>query len=234
MSKKHQFQTERVTKLKFSYDALEPIRELYFNFLNDALPEDIDIGIKAHEDYSDEFKDVKMRWYFAKSDKAINIFREVMDQCELQIVRNIVGSDTKKMRVLQANIIEIIGGYPTGRWHSDFTDAELGLNQSATVLTPLLGFKSHFGGLETTSVLRNESLDYDENRIVHKYSEGEAILFDGTGTIHRTQSYKAAPDEKRVLVCWQLGEIDENMVPVFARIGEKNGDPMFTHEHADA
>lgn len=233
MSKKSEFRESPVTKLRFSYDALAPIRELYHDFLSERLPDDVDIGIKAHEDYSEEFKDVKMRWYFAKSQRAIDIFREVLDGCELHLVRSIVGDDLSKMRVVQANIIEIVGSYPEGRWHSDFTDEKLQLNQSATLLTPLLDFKSHFGGLETTSVLRGESLDYDENATVHKYEAGEAILFDGTGTIHRTQSYKAAPDDKRVLVCWQFGEIDEDMEPVFSRIGEKNGDPMFMHAHAD-
>ncbi|PWK45909.1 hypothetical protein [Pseudomonas sp. OV226] len=232
MSKKAQFLSERVTKLKFSYEALEPIRALYKDFLNDCLPDDIDIGIKAHEDYSKEFEGVSMRWYFAKSERAIALFREVLDGCELHVVRNIVGDKAEKMRVLQANIIEITGSYPTGRWHSDFTDEGLKLNQSATVLTPLLDFKPHFGGLETTAVLRGESLDFDERSTVHTYSEGEAILFDGTGTIHRTQSYKASSEDRRVLVCWQLGEIDETMIPVFERIGEKNGDPMFMHEHS--
>ncbi|MCF5471081.1 hypothetical protein [Pseudomonas syringae] len=231
MSKKRQFLEERVTKLKFSYEALDPIKTLYHDFLNGSLPGELAIGVKAHEDYSDEFKDVSMRWYFAKSELSMQIFRDVLDSCELQVVRGIVGQGFDKMRVLQANIIEIRGGYPTGRWHSDFTDEDLLLNQSATLLTPLLDFKSHFGGLETTAVLRGESVDYEERAIVHKYSEGEAILFDGTGTIHRTQSYKADPAEKRVLVCWQLGEVDDTMVPVFERIGEKNGDPMFMHAH---
>lgn len=231
MYKKTQFLTRRVTKLKFSYEALEPIRSLYKNFLNGCLPDGIDIGINTHEDYSDEFKGVNMRWYFAKTEKAIALFREVLDGCELHVVRNIVGSKPEKMRVLQANIIEITGSYPTGRWHSDFTDEELKLNQSATLLTPLLDFMPHFGGLETSAVLRGESLDFDEHSTIHKYSEGEAILLDGTGTIHRTQSYRASSEEKRVLVCWQLGEIDDAMKPVFKRIGEKNGDPMFMHEH---
>ena len=30
----------------------------------------------------------------------------------------------------------------------------------------------------------------------------------------------------------ELAEIDETMIPVFERIGEKNGDPMFMHEHS--
>lgn len=231
MYKKTQFLTRRVTKLKFSYEALEPIRSLYKNSLNGCLPDGIDIGIKTHEDYSDEFKGVNMRWYFAKTEKAIALFREVLDGCKLHVVRNIVGSKPEKMRVLQANIIEITGSYPTGRWHSDFTDEELKLNQSATLLTPLLDFMPHFGGLETSAVLRGESLDFDEHSTIHKYSEGEAILLDGTGTIHRTQSYRASSEEKRVLVCWQLGEIDDAMKPVFKRIGERNGDPMFMHEH---
>jgi hypothetical protein len=96
-----------------------------------------------------------------------------------------------------------------------------------------LPFKPHFGGLETTTVLRNEAADYDDFSTVHKYKEGEAILFDGTGTIHRTQSYQAEPNEKRVLVCWQFGDVRQEMKPVFRRIGERNGDPMFMHAHSE-
>ncbi|MGW4847116.1 hypothetical protein [Nocardia brasiliensis] len=232
MSKKAEFLNNRITKLQFSYDALRPIIELYESILSDTLPEGVDIGIKAHEDYSEEFAGVQMRWYFAKSPEALEIFRRVLDGCELAMSRDIVGTSRNRMRVLQANIIEITGSYPVGRWHSDFTDERLTLNESGTLLTPLLPFELHFGGLETTTVLRGESLDYDEHATVHKYREGEAILFDGTATIHRTESYQAQPYEKRVLVCWQFGDTRRDLRPVLKRVGARNGDPMFMHAHA--
>ncbi len=231
MSKKKDFQDKGITKLVFSYDALEPLRQLYINIHNDQLPADIEIGVKAHEDYSNEFNHVSMRWYFAKSPKSLKIFRDVLDGCELALSRDIIGNDRNNMRVVQANIIETIGSYPTCRWHSDFYDEELGFNESATMLTPLFPFKSYFGGLETTSVLRGGSLDYDDYATVHKYREGEAILFDGTATIHRTQSYKGEKNDKRILVCWQFGSAREEMRPILSRIGERNGDPMFFHGH---
>ncbi|MGA9912804.1 hypothetical protein [Paraburkholderia sp.] len=231
MSKRKEFQARRLTKLAFSFDALEPIRQLYHSLHADQLSEEIKIGIKAHEDYGDEFANIKMRWYFANSPEALQIFRDVLDGCELAVSRDVVGSSRNRMRVIQANIVEISGSYPEGRWHSDFADPRLGMNESATLLTPLLPFESHFGGLETTSVIRGESLDYDDHATVHRYREGEAILFDGTGTIHRTQSYQAAEHERRVLVCWQFGDVRSDLIPVFRRIGKKNGDPMFMHGH---
>ena len=231
MSKQKEFVAGGLTKVAFSIDALQPLRELYQDIQSDKLMEGIDIGIKAHDDYGDKnFDGVSMRWYFAKSQKAINLFREVLDGCELAVVRDLVGDDRKKMRVVQGNIIEIIGSYPEGRWHSDMADSELSLNQSATLLTPLYPFEAHFGGLETTAASR-ESMDYDKNALVHQYRDGEAILFDGTGTIHRTQSYKAKPTEKRLLVSWQLADARKLMRPILQRIGEKNGDPMFFSSH---
>lgn len=64
-----------------------------------------------------------------------------------------------------------------------------------------------------------------------KYREGEAILFDGSATIHRTQSYNADKEDKRILVYWQFGTTREEMQTVLSRIGKRNGDPMFFHAH---
>lgn len=63
MSKKSEFLTNGVTKLAFSFDALEPIRKLYLDIMRDSLEAKVDIGIKAHEDYSEEFNSVSMRWF---------------------------------------------------------------------------------------------------------------------------------------------------------------------------
>lgn len=231
MSKKSEFLTKGVTKLAFSFDALEPIRALYLDILSDSLESSVDIGIKAHEDYSEEFNSVSMRWYFAKSPEALKIFRDVLDGCELVLSRDIIGNDRGTMRVVQANIIETIGSYPTGRWHSDFYHEGLVGNESGTLLTPLFPFQPYFGGLETTSAHRDDYNNYDELSAVHKYKEGEAILFDGTETIHRTQSYKAHQNDKRILVCWQFGCTRDELQPILTKIGENNGDPMFFHEH---
>ncbi|WP_313687758.1 hypothetical protein [Pantoea sp.] len=231
MSKKQEFLNAGVTKISFSFDALEPIRQLYYNIMNDSLDPFVDIGIKAHEDYSDEFKNVSMRWYFAKSPAALGIFRTVLDGCELALSRDIIGNNRHTMRVVQANIIETIGSYPVGRWHSDFYHENLGNNESGTLLTPLFPFQTYFGGLETTAAHRDECDLYDELTTVHKYQEGQAILFDGTSTIHRTQSYNAYPGDKRILVCWQFGCTREELQPVLSTIGKNNGDPMFFHEH---
>ncbi|MFS2221398.1 hypothetical protein [Pantoea sp. B65] len=232
MSKKKEFLEKGVTKLAFSFDELDPIRKLHFNILDENLPPEIDIGIKSHEDYSEEFHDVRMRWYFAKSPDALNIFRNVLDGCELALSRDIIGSNKITMRVVQANIIETIGSYPTGRWHSDFFHEHLKRNESGTMLTPLFPFQTYFGGLETTSAHRDDYDNYDKLASIHKYKEGEAILFDGTSTIHRTQSYKAYPGDKRILVCWQFGCTRKDMHSILNKIGENNGDPMFLNEHA--
>lgn len=231
MSKKQEFINTGVTKLSFSFESLDPIRQLYFDIMNDNLEPPIDIGIKSHEDYSEEFKNVRMRWYYAKSREALNIFRNVLDGCELALSRDIIGLSRETMRVVQANIIETVGSYPTGRWHSDFFHESLGANESGTLLTPLFPFQPYFGGLETTSAHRDEYNQYDELMTVHKYKEGQGILFDGTSTIHRTQSYNAYPGDKRILVCWQFGCTRDEMQPVLTRIGENNGDPMFFYEH---
>lgn len=231
MSKKEEFLNSGVTKLAFSFDALDPIRQLYYDILDNNLHPSVDIGIKAHEDYSDEFKSVSMRWYFAKSPEAIKIFRDVLDGCELALSRDIIGKSRNTMRVVQANIIETIVSYPTGRWHSDFHQTKLGTNESGTLLTPPFPFQPYFGGLETTSANRDEYDAYDELATVHKYQEGQGILFDGTSTIHRTQSYKAYPGDKRILVCWQFGCTRDELQPVLTEVGENNGDPMFFHEH---
>lgn len=231
MSKQEEFLNSGITKLAFSFDALEPIRQLYFDIMTDGLDPSVDIGIKSHEDYSAEFKDVNMKWYYAKSPAALNIFRNVLDGCELALSRDIIGSDKNTMRVVQANIIETVGSYPTGRWHSDFHHPKLATNESGTLLTPLFPFQPYFGGLETTSAHRDEYDAYDELATIHQYKEGQGILFDGTSTIHRTQSYKAFSGDKRILVCWQFGCTREELQTVLSEVGANNGDPMFFHAH---
>jgi hypothetical protein len=161
----------------------------------------------------------------------MRIFRNVFDGCSLRQIREIFGTKRDLVRVVQANIIEIRGGYPTGRWHSDFTDVGLGVGESGTLLTPLFTFKAHFGGLETTGAKRGVSDDYDGQSEVYRYRDGEAVLFDGSAMIHRTQSYTAAEDERRILVSWQLADTRPALIPVLRRIGKRNGDPMFFSSH---
>jgi hypothetical protein len=230
MKEKHEFLTCQVSTISFDVNALCPLKKLYEDIHANTLERGVKIGRKEHEHYSG-LEGVKMRWYFAKSVKAIAIFRAVVDGCELRRAREIVGSCAGFMRVVQASLIETVGSYPLGRWHSDFTDRDLGLNQTATMLTPLFTFQRNFGGLEVTAVKRGMPLDLDEYSHVYRYHDGEAILFDGTGMIHRTQSYHATGTARRVLVCWQLADTCRRLRPALRRIGRQNGDPMFCVPH---
>lgn len=230
INKKEEFFTNKYTLVNFSNDALSPIREIYYNLRERAYQPTDDLGIKLHENENGEFNGTRMLWAFAKSNEAITFFRKVLDGCELAIVRDLVGNNRDNMRVIQANIIEIKGSYPVGKWHSDLTDVDLGPNQCATLLTPLFTLADHIGGLEITLSSR-ESLLYDNLSSVYKYKDGQAILFDGSSMIHRTQSYQAGSDEVRVIISWQLAYVDDKMAKVLNRIGRKNGDPMFLDAH---
>jgi hypothetical protein len=174
-----------------------------------------------------------MRWFFANSESAIKIFRDVLDGCSLRSAREIFGSSYASTTVVQANLIEVRGSYPLGTWHSDFTDEALKSGESATLLTPLFTLKPHLGGLEITHAQR-EDLDYDNRAEVYQYKDGEAILFDGSAMIHRTQSYSAALEDRRVLISWQLADTRSELRPILARIGIRNGDPMFFSDHVVA
>jgi hypothetical protein len=220
----------QVTAISFAAKALGPLKKLYRDIHVNALERGVRMGKKEHEDYSG-FEGVKMRWYFANSPKAISIFRGVVDGCNLKRAREIVGTCPDLVRIVQASIIEVVGSYPRGRWHSDFTDKELGLNQSATMLTPLFTFQRNFGGLELTAVKRGMPLDFDEYSHVYRYCDGEAVLFDGSGMVHRTQSYRANAMARRVLVCWQFADTCRVLRPALKRIGNRTGDPMFFVPH---
>jgi hypothetical protein len=194
------------------------------------LEPEVEIGTKLHVE-EPGFETVSMRWFFANSEKAMHIFRDVLDGCSLRQTREIFGTCPDLVRVVQANIIEIRGRYPVGRWHSDFTDKQLGAGECATLLTPLFSFKPHFGGLETTRAKRGVSDDYDGQSEVYRYRDGEAVLFDGSAMIHRTQSYEAEESERRVLVSWQLADTRPALLPILSSVGKRNGDPMFFSTH---
>lgn len=230
MKEKQAFLDCQITTISFSVRALLPLRQLYRDIYANVLENGVRMGRKAHEDDTG-VEGVKMRWYFANSPKAIGIFRAVVDGCDLRRAREIVGDRPERMRVVQASIIETLGSYPLGPWHTDFTDKELGVNQCATMLTPLFPFQRHVGGLEVTAVKRGMPLSLEDYSHVYKYRDGEAVLFDGAGMIHRTQSYRAKTVARRVLVCWQLAETSHRLRPVLKRIGSRNGDPMFLFPH---
>jgi hypothetical protein len=230
MKKKQQFLDCQITTISFAVNALRPLKRLYRDIYANSLESGVQIGRKSHEDYVG-IEGVKMCWHFANSAKAIGIFRAVVDGCNLKRARKIVGSHPYQMRIVQASIIETVGNYPLGRWHSDFTDNELGMDQSATMLTPLFSFQRNFGGLEVTAVKRGMPLDFDEYSHVYRYRDGEAVLFDGSGMIHRTQRYHAKATARRVLVCWQFADTSHRLRPALSRIGNKNGDPMFLFPH---
>lgn len=230
MKEKRDFATCHVTTIAFDVRALRPLVKLYADIRGDTVPRGIEIRRKEHEDYGG-CEGVNMRWYFANSDTAIAIFRSVVDGCELRRAREIVGNQPALMRIVQASFIETVGSYPVGRWHTDFTDPDLEPNQTATMLTPLFPFQRSFGGLEVTAVKRGMPLDPDEYSHVYRYRHGEAVLFDGTGMIHRTQSYQAKATARRVLVCWQLADAGRRLRPALRRIGKRNGDPMFYSPH---
>ena len=230
MNKKEEFKKNGLVKLMFSNDALSPLRQLYYNLRDTDFEPGDDIGIKLHDDSVKSDNEIKMRWFFAKSEAAIKLFRDVLDGCELSMSRALTDVKPENMRVVQANIIEVRGSYPLGRWHSDMVDEKLFKNHCITMLTPLFTVEDHIGGLETTSTPR-DALDYDTNAIAHKYHDGEAIAFDGSETIHRTEKYEASNDDIRLLVCWQLADTAEEMHEPLFRIGKRNGDPMFVGEH---
>ena len=230
IDKKGEFVSNRFTTIKFSNDALSPIRQIFYNLRDRGYDPTDDIGIKLHESDNGEFEGVNMLWAFAKSNEAMRFFRKILDGCELSIARDLIGENRENMRVVQSNIIVVRGSYPEGKWHSDMTDRELGSNQCATLLAPLFTMPDYIGGLEITSASR-ETLQYDEFSSVYKYQNGEAILFDGSSMLHRTQAYNARADELRVLMCWQLADVNERTTHVLQRIGRKNGDPMFLEAH---
>ena len=228
--KKQEFLDCQVTTIRFDAGVLDPLRKLYRDVHAGTLEDGVRMGRKSHEDYNG-FEGVSMRWHYANSAKAIGIFRDVVDNSDLRQVREIVGDKPHRMRVVQASIIETVGSYPVGRWHSDFTDEDLGDDQSATMLTPLFTFQRNFGGLELTAVKRDMPLDFDDFSHVYRYRDGEAVLFDGSGMVHRTQSYRASAKARRILVCWQLADTCRRLQPALRRIGDRNGDPMFLFPH---
>ncbi|GGB76763.1 hypothetical protein [Shewanella inventionis] len=230
INKKIEFKTKGITKISFSNEALSPCRQIYYNLRNSNFEPTDDIGIKHHDDSVKSDNEIKMRWFFAKSEAAIKLFRDVLDGCELSLSRSLTDVPYENMRVVQANIIEVRGSYPVGRWHSDMVDEKLSKNQSITLLTPLFTLENHIGGLETTSTPRN-MFNYEENSIRHKYKDGEAIAFDGTATVHRTEKYEASDGDIRLLMCWQLADSSEEMIESLYRIGTRNGDPMFVGKH---
>ena len=230
MNKKEEWKKNQLTTVSFSPKALLPLKQLYYQIYTDSLDNSVCIGLKLHDDNPD-FGEVKMRWFFASSRKAMQIFRDVLDSCNLVKVRDILGTSRNRVRVVQANIIEITGSYPLGRWHSDFTDEEMRTNECATLLTPLFPFQRCFGGLETSDARRECPNDYDSLSQVYRYRTGEAVLFDGSGKLHRTQKYKAHKDAKRVLVSWQLADTRLEMRALLRRIAKRNGDPMFFFPH---
>jgi len=99
------------------------------------------------------------------------------------------------------------------------------------MLTPLFTFQPSFGGLEVTAAKRGMQLDFDEYSHVYRYRDGEAVLFDGSVMIHRTQRYRAKTTATRVLVCWQFADTCRLLRPALRRIGKRNGDPMFFFPH---
>jgi hypothetical protein len=230
MRQQAEFLACQVTTIRFPVEALRPLKKLYADICTNRVEPDLGIGRKEHEAYSG-FEGVKMRWYFANSARAIGIFRAVVDGCDLRRAREIVGNRPEFMRIVQASLIEVEGSYPVGRWHSDFTDRDLGPNRSATMLTPLFTFQRNFGGLEVTAVKRGMPLAFDDYSHVYRYRDGEAVLFDGSGMIHRTQAYRAKATARRVLVCWQFADTSRRLRPALKRIGKRNGDPMFCSPH---
>jgi hypothetical protein len=230
VTKEQQFQIQNITTLKFSARALQPLRNLYEELSGDTGPS-VEMGLKLHED-GPGFEGVQMRWYFANSRAAISLFRRVFDSCNLARARDIVGTRKDLVRVVQANLIELKGSYPLGTWHSDFVDEALSAGDSATILTPLYRLRANIGGLQTTSLKRESgSPDYDDYADVYRYKEGEAVVLDALAMIHRTQSYRASPKARRVLVSWQIADTRRNMRDALRHIGQRNGDPMFLFPH---
>jgi hypothetical protein len=236
MTLKQEFREHQVTTIRFAVSALDELRNLYRQIGENALPRSVRIGRKDHQDRDvyGGFGAVKMRWYSANSVAAMRIFRRVLDGSCLAKVRDIVGERRDRVRVVQAHIIEIEGSYPPSPWHSDFTDKELGLHRSATVLAPLFTFQRNFGGLEMSVVERGMPLDFDRFAHVYRYRDGEAVLFDGVGMVHRTQSYRAKANARRVLACWQLADTSRALRPALLRIGKRNGDRMFFLPHVQS
>lgn len=230
MKRKQEFLDCQITTIPFALNALHPLRRLYRDIYANTLQSGVQIGRKSHEDYAGS-QGVNMHWHYANSANAIRLFRAVVDGCNLKMARTIVGNSPHQMRIVQASIIETVGSYPLGRWHSDFTDDELGFDQSATMLTPLFPFQRNFGGLVLTAVQRGMPLDLDEYSQVYRYRDGEAVLFDGSGMIHRTQSYHAKATARRILICWQFADASKRLRPALSRIGRRNGDPMFLFPH---
>jgi hypothetical protein len=231
MTKRQEFIKQNITTLKFSTKALEPLRKLYEILAGELEPPSVKMGLKLHED-GPNFEDVRMRWYFANSREAISLFRDVLDSCNLAFAREIVGTRKDLVRVVQANLIEIRGGYPRGTWHSDFMDDALHPGDSATILTPLYPLQTGLGGLETTTAKRQSGpFNYDDFSKAYRYQEGEAVVFDAFAMIHRTQSYRAKPSALRVLVSWQIADTRRSMRRILERIGRRNGDPMFLFPH---
>src|SRR5262249_22389078 len=230
LKRRKEFLDCQITTIPFATNALRPLRKLYGDIYAKSLENGVRMGRKSHEAYSG-FEGVRMHWHFANSPKAIQIFRAIVDGSNLRLAREIVGTHRVRLWIVQASIIETVGSYPIGRWHSDFTDDELGVNQTATMLTPLFTFQHNFGGLEVTAVKRGMPLDFDEYSHVYRYHDGEAVIFDGSGMIHRTQSYRANATARRVLVCWQFADTSSRLRPVLKRIGNRNGDPMFLFPH---
>jgi len=235
MAKKLEFREHQATTLRFAVSALDALKTLYRQIHEHRLPRGVRIGRKDHQDRDvyGGFSGVKMRWYSANSRAAMRIFRSVLDGSGLAQARDIVGDRRGRVRVVQAHIIEIEGSYPVGPWHADFTDPELGLSQSATMLTPLLTVQPNFGGIEMSVVTREMTLDFDRFAHVYRYREGEAVLFDGAGMVHRTQGYRAKATARRVLACWQLADTSRVHRRALRRIGKRNGDRMFFHPHDD-
>lgn len=231
MQKKREFKQNNITTLRFSAAALDPLRALYEDLIDPLRTPAVEMGLKLHES-GPRFKGVRMCWYFANSREAITLFRKVFDSCRIGRSRRYVGSGDSTVRVVQANLIEIRGGYPVGTWHSDFMDRGLPAGNSATILTPLYPLKRGVGGLEITAVRReSDCVDYDAHASVYRYKEGEAVVFDAFAKIHRTQSYTAPDSVRRVLVSWQIADVTRAQVPVLKRIGKRNGDPMFLFPH---
>lgn len=228
--KKREFLDCQITFVSFAVDALRPLRKLYLDTCVSKTKTGMRLGRKSHKDYPG-LKGVQMHWHFANSVEAIRLFRSVVDGCDLRYSREIIGGRQTSIRIVQASIIETVGSYPPGRWHSDFTDEEMGAGRSATMLTPLFTFQRNFGGLEVTAVKRGMSLNFDDYSDVYRYRDGEAVLFDGSAMIHRTQSYHAKATARRVLVCWQFADTCHRLRPALKRIGERNGDPMFLLPH---
>jgi hypothetical protein len=210
--------------------ALRPLQKLYWTFYADLLDPDVNIGVKLHDE-TPGLENTSMRWLFANSEAAISIFRDVLDQCQIHSCRELFGSALASVRVVQANLIEIRGGYPLGTWHTDFTDDEIEPGTCVTVLTPLFDFQPTHGGLQLTTAKRGVSTDYDGQARTYRYASGQAIVFDGSAVIHRTEAYDADKTDRRILVSWQLADTSPELQPMLNRIASRNGDPMFYSLH---